>query len=126
MKKLSAHGVGLGLALLAWAVAAQTPATKAIGTAKAGGGKLLTPPRSRGLLPGILRERLIEERRAEEADLIEADLVYGFLIGNSARGLIRAVAGVTPGEQAQVTIRRQGREVDIPVTVGRRPTESAG
>ena len=45
---------------------------------------------------------------------------------DSARGLIRAVAGVTPGEQAQVTIRRQGREVDIPVTVGRRPTESAG
>jgi para-aminobenzoate synthetase/4-amino-4-deoxychorismate lyase len=54
------------------------------------GGKLLTPPLSRGLLPGILRERLIEEGRAEEADLVEADLVHGFLIGNAVRGLIRA------------------------------------
>ena len=59
------------------------------------GGKLLTPPRSRGLLPGVLRERLIEERRAEEADLIEADLVHGFLIGNAARGLIRATLPTT-------------------------------
>ena len=45
---------------------------------------------------------------------------------DSARGLIRAVASVTPGEQATVTIRRQGREFEVPVTVGRRPTESAG
>ena len=54
-------------------------------------GRLLTPPLSRGLLPGILRARLIAERRAEEADLTEADLGRGFLIGNSVRGLIRAV-----------------------------------
>jgi para-aminobenzoate synthetase/4-amino-4-deoxychorismate lyase len=54
------------------------------------GGRLLTPPLARGLLPGILRERLIEERRAEEADLVAADLVSGFLIGNAVRGLIRA------------------------------------
>ena len=53
-------------------------------------GKLLTPPLSRGLLPGILREHLIEEGRAVEADLVEADLEKGFLIGNSVRGLIRA------------------------------------
>ena len=54
-------------------------------------GKLLTPPLSRGLLPGILRERLIEEGRAREADLVEADLLQGFFIGNSVRGLVRAV-----------------------------------
>ena len=54
------------------------------------GGRLLTPPLSRGLLPGVLRERLIEEGRAEEADLVEADLFHGFLIGNSVRGLMRA------------------------------------
>lgn len=45
---------------------------------------------------------------------------------DSARGLIRAVAGVTPGDQAVVTVRRQGREVDLPVAVGRRPAENAG
>ena len=54
-------------------------------------GMLLTPPLSRGLLPGILRERLIEEGRAREADLTEADLADGFLIGNAVRGLIPAV-----------------------------------
>ena len=53
-------------------------------------GKLLTPPLSRGLLPGVLRSRLIDEARAEEADLTEADLADGFQIGSSALGLIDA------------------------------------
>jgi para-aminobenzoate synthetase/4-amino-4-deoxychorismate lyase len=55
------------------------------------GGKLLTPPESRGLLPGILRERLVATGEAEEADLVAADLVDGFYIGNAVRGLIPAV-----------------------------------
>ncbi len=42
---------------------------------------------------------------------------------DSSRGLIRAVAGVAPGNSVRVTIRRQGREMDISVNVGRRPTE---
>lgn len=54
-------------------------------------GKLLTPPLARGLLPGVLRRALIEEGRAVEADLTPADLSGGFLIGNSLRGLMRAV-----------------------------------
>ena len=54
-------------------------------------GKLLTPPLSRGLLPGILREKLIDEGKAVEEDLRPDDLAAGFLIGNSARGLIRAI-----------------------------------
>ena len=54
------------------------------------GGLLLTPPLARGLLPGVLRGRLIEEGGAKEADLVEADLLDGFLIGNSLRGLVRA------------------------------------
>ena len=53
-------------------------------------GVLLTPPLGRGLLPGILRGRLLDEGRAKEADLTEADLAGGFLIGNSLRGLVRA------------------------------------
>jgi para-aminobenzoate synthetase/4-amino-4-deoxychorismate lyase len=56
-------------------------------------GRLLTPPLSRGLLPGILRQRLIEEGRALEADLREDDLRRGFLIGNSLRGLVGAQLG---------------------------------
>ena len=54
------------------------------------GGTLLTPPLNRGLLPGVLRERLLDEKRAEEADLVAADLAEGFLIGNAVRGLVRA------------------------------------
>ena len=53
-------------------------------------GRLLTPPLARGLLPGILRERLLEEGRAVEADLRVEDLAGGFLIGNALRGLIPA------------------------------------
>jgi serine protease Do len=41
----------------------------------------------------------------------------------SSRGLIRAVAGVPPGNSVRLTIRRQGREIEIPVNVGRRPAE---
>jgi para-aminobenzoate synthetase/4-amino-4-deoxychorismate lyase len=54
------------------------------------GGLLLTPPLARGLLPGVLRARLLDEGRAREADLTEADLAGGFLIGNAVRGLVRA------------------------------------
>jgi para-aminobenzoate synthetase/4-amino-4-deoxychorismate lyase len=54
-------------------------------------GTLRTPPTSRGLLAGVLRERLIASGEAEEADLVASDLVQGFYIGNAARGLIAAV-----------------------------------
>jgi para-aminobenzoate synthetase/4-amino-4-deoxychorismate lyase len=53
-------------------------------------GKLLTPPLSRGLMPGILRAKLIDEGRAEEAELTPADLEGGFYVGNIVRGLIPA------------------------------------
>ncbi|NJC34891.1 para-aminobenzoate synthetase/4-amino-4-deoxychorismate lyase [Sphingomonas jejuensis] len=54
------------------------------------GGTLLTPPLSRGLLPGVLRTALINEGRAVEADLTEGHLAEGFLIGNAVRGLLPA------------------------------------
>ncbi|MBS0502400.1 MAG: aminodeoxychorismate synthase component I [Proteobacteria bacterium] len=53
-------------------------------------GVLLTPPLGRGVLPGILRAELIAQGRAREADLRAIDLPQEFLIGNSARGLLRA------------------------------------
>ncbi|HYN46322.1 MAG TPA: aminodeoxychorismate synthase component I [Allosphingosinicella sp.] len=54
------------------------------------GAGLVTPPLSRGLLPGVLRARLIADRKAQEGDLVEADLAGGFFIGNAVRGLVRA------------------------------------
>jgi para-aminobenzoate synthetase/4-amino-4-deoxychorismate lyase len=53
-------------------------------------GRLVTPPLARGLLPGVLRERLIEDGRALEGELRRNDLEGGFYIGNSLRGLIPA------------------------------------
>jgi para-aminobenzoate synthetase/4-amino-4-deoxychorismate lyase len=53
-------------------------------------GRLLTPRLERGLLPGVLREVLIDEGRAEEADLRAEDLEDGFLLGNAVRGLFPA------------------------------------
>jgi para-aminobenzoate synthetase/4-amino-4-deoxychorismate lyase len=54
------------------------------------GARLVTPPLGRGLLPGVLRARLIDERKAEEGDLVADDLGAGFFIGNAVRGLVRA------------------------------------
>ncbi len=53
-------------------------------------GTLLTPPDELGLLPGVLREELIEQHRAVESRLRVADLGDGFYLGNSLRGLIPA------------------------------------
>ena len=54
------------------------------------GGVLLTPPASHGLLPGILRARLLGDGLAVEACLSIADLQSGFFIGNALRGLMPA------------------------------------
>ena len=54
-------------------------------------GKLVTPPLSRGLLPGVLRDRLLDSGEAVEGDLVEADLVSGFYLGNALRGLMPAI-----------------------------------
>jgi para-aminobenzoate synthetase/4-amino-4-deoxychorismate lyase len=54
---------------------------------------LLTPPVSRGLIPGILRGKLIDEGKAVEAELTPADLEDGFFVGNIVRGLIPARLG---------------------------------
>ncbi|GGE02199.1 aminodeoxychorismate synthase, component I [Tsuneonella deserti] len=53
-------------------------------------GVMLTPPASLGLLPGVLRGRLLEQGRAREAELTLDDLEQGFFIGNALRGLMRA------------------------------------
>lgn len=55
------------------------------------GKRLLTPPLRRSLLPGVLRQHLIEAGGAIEQDLRPADLEAGFFVGNSLRGLIPAM-----------------------------------
>jgi 4-amino-4-deoxychorismate lyase len=57
-----------------------------------GGGVLLTPPVSCGLLPGVLRAELLADGRAAEKVLRLPDLLAArqLFVGNSLRGLIRA------------------------------------
>ena len=57
------------------------------------GGHLLTPPLAAGVLPGVLRQDLLDQGRAIEAvltldDLNRASAVY---LGNSVRGLVKAM-----------------------------------
>lgn len=54
------------------------------------GDRLVTPPLSRGLLPGVLRQSLLDMGEAVEGDLRLRDLENGFFIGNAARGLVAA------------------------------------
>ncbi len=56
-----------------------------------GEGALMTPPLSRGLLPGVLRAELLANGSAIEADLRPKDLVGGFFLGNASRGMLPAV-----------------------------------
>jgi 4-amino-4-deoxychorismate lyase len=55
-------------------------------------GRRLTPALSCGLLPGILREELIDKKEVTEASLTLTDLrnAEKVFVGNSLRGLIRA------------------------------------
>lgn len=55
-------------------------------------GSLWTPPLECGLLPGILRSKLVSEGRARERILTRNDVANAqeVFVGNSARGLLRA------------------------------------
>jgi serine protease Do len=44
---------------------------------------------------------------------------------STSRGLIRAVAAQTPGDNARLTVRREGQTMDVPVTIGLRPITKA-
>jgi para-aminobenzoate synthetase/4-amino-4-deoxychorismate lyase len=62
---------------------------------------LLTPPLSTGILDGCLRRELIDEGKCHEAVLMPDDLAKGEVsLGNSLRGLIRAVAAKREAEVA--------------------------
>lgn len=52
--------------------------------------KLVTPPLSRAVLPGVLRQSLLDMGEAVEGDLRPGDLEDGFFIGNAARGMVAA------------------------------------
>lgn len=76
-------------------------------------GALLTPPLERGLLPGVLRARLIAEGRAREADLSPGDLAAGLWIGNAVLGLIAAKVGNRSAVRCEPSRDRDPRDREI-------------
>ncbi|HEX7872868.1 MAG TPA: aminotransferase class IV [Sphingobium sp.] len=52
--------------------------------------RLVTPPLSRGVLPGVLRQHLLDIGEAVEGDIRPSDIRGNFFIGNSVRGLVAA------------------------------------
>ena len=54
------------------------------------GDRLVTPPLSRGLLPGVLRAHLLDIGEAVEEDIRPSDITGNFFIGNAVRGLVAA------------------------------------
>ena len=66
----------------------------------------------------------VEARAAQDAgDVVLA--VDGVHV-DTAQGLIKAVAATPPGNAVKLTVRRGGQNMDIAVTVGRRPAEQQG
>ncbi len=43
---------------------------------------------------------------------------------NTAHNLVKTIAATPPGQSVKLTVRRQGRDMDVPITVGQRPNRS--
>ncbi len=46
--------------------------------------------------------------------------IQGKAVGD-AKGMLNLIAGLAPGDKATLTLRRNGKQLDVPVEVGRRP-----
>ncbi len=78
--------------------------------------------------PGVVIAAVDRTGPAARAGLRAGDVVLA-VNGektDSSRSLIRAVAAVPPGGSVRLSVRRNGRDLDLSVTVGRRPAESEG
>ncbi|UPG72033.1 trypsin-like peptidase domain-containing protein [Roseomonas gilardii subsp. gilardii] len=73
---------------------------------------------------GVLVQGVERNSPAARAGLRQGDLVIA-LDGervDTSRVLIRSVAGVAPGQTVRLTLIRDGRQQEVPVQVGRRPS----
>lgn len=86
-------------------------------------GVVLRDQEEAGNAAGPMIVRVERNSPAARAGLRTGDIVIGMNSEaiDSSRALIRAVAAVPPGEQVRLRVRRQTHELDVPVTVGRRP-----
>ena len=89
---------------------------------------LVTPDVAKRHVPGVAIAAVERTGPAAKAGIRPGDVVVA-LNGQAvetSRELIRSVAAVAPGGNVVVLVRRQGREFELPVTVGRRPVNDQG
>ncbi len=118
--------VGIGFAIPSETVSAIVTQLLARGQIERGwlGVSVSDPVKEGGLIiAGLDRNSPAAKGGARQGDVLLA--INGERV-ESANGLIKAVAAVAPGTNVRVTLRRQGRDFEISVTVGRRPPEQAG
>jgi serine protease Do len=89
---------------------------------------LVTPDAAHRHLPGVGIAAVDRSGPAARSGLRVGDVVLsinGQALENS-RDLIRTVASQPPGGALVLLLRRQGREMEVPVTVGKRPINDQG
>jgi serine protease Do len=79
-------------------------------------------------LPGVAVAVVDRAGPAARAGLHAGDVVIAIngQSVESSRDLIRTVAAMPPGGSVILLLRRQGREMELPVTIGRRPVNDQG
>jgi serine protease Do len=113
--------VGIGFAIPSEAVSRTVTQLLSKGTIERGWLGVSVDDRDTGVtISGLDRNGPAARSGIRPGDVVIA--VNGDRI-ESSRGLIRAVAVVAPGNSVRLTIRRQGREMEVAVSVGRRPAE---
>jgi serine protease Do len=121
----SGGSVGIGFAIPSNVVAHDVTELRAHGSIERGWLGVSVQDLDQG---GVAIAGLEPTGPAQHAGLRTGDVVVavdGRKIG-STTGLIRTVAEKPPGTTVQVTVRRAGREMTIPVRVGHRPQEQSG
>ena len=52
-------------------------------------------------------------------------IVAMFLVRSAAQGALKIIAALSPGQVAKLKVKRQGKDIDANITVGRRPKPQA-
>jgi serine protease Do len=75
------------------------------------------------LIAGVERGSPAARAGLRQGDLVTA--INGERVETS-RALVRGIAAIPPGQTARLSIQRDGRAAELPVTVGRRPVQPQG
>ncbi|GMV54629.1 MAG: hypothetical protein AMXMBFR6_04340 [Betaproteobacteria bacterium] len=76
------------------------------------------PAQQGALVSGVMRGSPADQAGIRPGDAIVA--IQGKAVGD-AKGMLNLIAGLAPGDKATLTLRRNGKQLDVPVEVGRRP-----